>query len=54
MLERKKNIYPTNISKHSSNHEKLVILLMIPNEEGWFYIAAKNYKHYKENKIKKK
>ena len=49
-------IYPAFISKHSSNHEKQVILLMIPNGQGWHYLAAKNYQHYniiKKNNIKK-
>ena len=31
----KKNIYPAYVSKHNSNREKQVILLMIPNEEKW-------------------
>ena len=31
---KKKNIYPACISKHNSNHEKLAIVLMIPNGEG--------------------
>ena len=35
-------IYSAYISKHNSNREKQVILLMIPNEEGWHYIAVKN------------
>ena len=49
-------IYPAFVSKHSSNHEKQVILLMIPNGQGWHYLAAKNYQHYniiKKNNIKK-
>ena len=28
-----KNIYPAYVSKHNSNSEKQVILLMIPNGE---------------------
>ena len=34
-----KNIYPADASKHNSNCEKQVILLMIPNREGWRYLA---------------
>ena len=30
-----------NVSKHDSNHEKQVILLMVPNGEGWHYLAVK-------------
>ena len=31
---KKEKIYPAHVSKHNPNHEKLVILLMIPNGEG--------------------
>ena len=41
MLEKKK-IYPAYVSKHNSNHEKQVIILMIPNGEGWHYVEVKN------------
>ena len=34
-------ICPAYISKHNSEHEKRVILLMTPNNEGWHYIIAK-------------
>ena len=37
-LKKKKSI--KNL-KHNSNHEKQVILLMIPNGKGWHYIAVK-------------
>ena len=40
MLKRKK-IYPAYVSKHNSNREKQVNLLMIPNGEGWHYLAVK-------------
>ena len=40
MLEKKK-IYPAYVSKHNSNHEKQVIILMIPNGEGWHYVEVK-------------
>ena len=36
----KENIYPAYVSKHNSNREKQVILLMIQNE-GWHYLAVK-------------
>ena len=34
-------IYPASVSKHTSNCEKQVILLMIPNGVERFYLAAK-------------
>ena len=37
----KRKIYPANVSKNSSNREKQVIVLMIPNGEGWHYLAVK-------------
>ena len=33
-------IYPACVSKHQPNREKQVILLMIPNREGWNYLAV--------------
>ena len=30
------------VSKHNSNSEKQVVLLMIPSGEGWYYLAVKN------------
>ena len=38
---KKEKIYATYFSKHNSNREKQVILLMIPNGEGWDYLAVK-------------
>ena len=35
-------MYPAYISKHISNREKQVILLKIPNGEGWQHLAVKN------------
>ena len=29
------------ISRHNLNHKKQIILLMIPNGEGWHYLAVK-------------
>ena len=34
------NMYPVFISKHNSNHEQ-TILLMIPNGEGWRFLVLK-------------
>ena len=39
MLKRK--IYPTYVSMNNSNREKQLIVLMIPNGEGWHYLAVK-------------
>ena len=32
--KKKKNLHPAYTSKHNSNFEKQIILIMIPNEEG--------------------
>ena len=40
MLKKKKT-YPAYVSKHNSNREKQAIFLMIPNGEGWDYLAVK-------------
>ena len=36
-----KNIYPTYVSKHNSNREKEVILLMFPNGDRCHYLVVK-------------
>ena len=43
LYAKKEKIYPAYVWKYNSNHEKQVILLMIPNGEGqwWHYIAVK-------------
>ena len=49
LYAEKEKIYPAYVSKHKSNHEKQVILLMIPNGEKreaksegrWQYLAVK-------------
>ena len=46
LYAKNEKIYPIYVSKHNSNHEKYVILLMIPNIEAWNYLAVKNYWHY--------
>ena len=45
---KEKEILPAYLSKHKSNLEKQIILLMIPNEEkeGCHYLAVKKYLHY--------
>ena len=37
----KMNIHSSYISIHNLNHENQIILLMIPNEEEWHYLAVK-------------
>ena len=44
--DEKEKIYPAYVSKNNSNHEKQVILLMIPNEKKWHFLAVKNYQYY--------
>ena len=46
LYAKKEKIYPAYVSKHNSNREKQVILLMILNGEGWHYLAEKNYQYY--------
>ena len=43
MYATKEKIYSAYVSKHNSNCKKQVILLMIPNGEGWrwHYLAVK-------------
>ena len=41
LYAKKEKIYPAYVSKHNSNQEKQVILLMISNKEGWLYLAIK-------------
>ena len=41
VLYAKKKNCPAYVSKHNSNLEKQIILLMIPNREGWHYLAVK-------------
>ena len=37
-------MYPAHVSKHNSNREKQVLLLMLPNGEGrWHSLAVKNF-----------
>ena len=47
LYAKKEKIYLAYVSKHNSNREKQVILLMILNGEKWHYLAVKkNYQHY--------
>ena len=57
MYGKKEKIYPAYVSKHNSNRENQVILLMISNGEipeakfegrQWDYYAVKNYQDYSE------
>ena len=47
-LLKKEKTYPAYVWKHKSDREKKVIILMIPNGEGWHYLAVKNCLHYSE------
>ena len=41
LYAKKQKIYPAYVLKYNSDHEKQVILLMIPNGEKWHYLAVK-------------
>ena len=41
LYAKKEKIHPAYVSKHNSNCEKQVILLMTPNGEGWLYLVVK-------------
>ena len=41
LYTKKEKIYPAYISKNHSNCEKQVILSIIPNGDGWHYLAVK-------------
>ena len=41
MYAKKEKIYPAYVSKHNSNREKQVILLITPNREGLHYLEVK-------------
>ena len=38
---KKMNTYPAYISKHNSNQEHQINLLMTPNRDGYHYLAVK-------------
>ena len=46
ILKKWKGSHEAYISKHNSNREKQITLLMIPNEKGWDYLAVKNCLHF--------
>ena len=46
---RKEKMYPPYVSKHNSNCENKVILLIIPNRETWHYLICINFCAVKEN-----
>ena len=41
ILKKKIYIYPAYVSKHNSNREKQIIILMISNGGKWHYPAVK-------------
>ena len=41
MCAKNEKVHPAYVSKHYSNCKKQVILLMIPDGEGWHYLAVK-------------
>ena len=51
---KKENIYPAYVSKHNSDREIQLMLLMIPNSVGRHYLAVKNYLHYQKKEHQKK
>ena len=40
-MSKKMIICPAYISKYILNHENQIIVLMIPNGQGWHYLAIK-------------
>ena len=52
ILKQEKNI-SAYVSKHNPNHEKQVMLLMIPNRKRWHYIVVKIICIIKRISIKK-
>ena len=51
---KKEKLQPAYVSKHNSNCEKQVILLMISKgEKPWHYLAVKKLSIIKRNYIKK-
>ena len=43
---KKEKMHLIYVSKNNSNYENQVNYLMIPNREGWHYLAVKNFQHY--------
>ena len=40
LYAKKEKLYPDHVSKHNSNCEKQVVLLMMSNGEGWNYLSV--------------
>ena len=52
LYAKKEKIYQAYVSKHNSNCQKQVIILMISNgEKRWHYLALKKYRHYLEEQL---
>ena len=51
LYSKKEKIYPACVLKHNLKLEKQVILLMLPNEKGWHYLAAKKKQNKKTKQI---
>ena len=52
LYAKKEKIYPAYVSKHNSNREKQVVLLMIPNGKRWHYLEVKKtISVIKKNKV---
>ena len=48
---KKEKIYLAYVSKHNSNREKQVILLMLPKREGWSCLTVKTINIIQRNKV---
>ena len=46
LYKKQMEFCPAYISRHNSSRKKRIILLMISNGEGWYYVAVKNYLYY--------
>ena len=42
MYAKKEKIYPANVSKHNLNHEKQILILMVPKRKLWYYLTVRN------------
>ena len=52
LYAKKAKIYPAYVSKHNSNCEKQIIILMIPNRNGWnCFTVKKSISIIKENNV---
>ena len=46
LYKKQMEFCPAYISRHNPSRKKRIILLMISNGEGWYYVAVKNYLYY--------